>query len=602
MKEKGNEEVSFARRSQSGPERVHAHQLLVVIDIIVILAAILFPVFARARENARRSSCQSNLKQVGLGVLQYVQDYDEKYPIRHHFGTGGTDQEKGRTGIWVNLQPYIKSEQLNQCPSETNAPPSAATMQARAELVGFTDYAYNLQLNRQSTGTSDNNPQSLSAVQDSALVVMVWERGNSRGDEMQSGTLTGTTLFARIGDLSPPSATRHLDTANYLFCTSASISCGSAQTQPMNTSQVPNSPASTQNKVRTGEVEIRHTMLLGKTQRDRLAALANSDPEAQSLWKSVKAEADALLDDTPSPVGEIFYQGIVDTEPKRVQTVKHLEDMDKLAVLQEAYAISDDAAYRDKARDYVLAWTKTFYPNGNTINENKLEPVINAYALLRDTFAAAEKTTIEAWLRRMATKEMETNGWKDRKDSPDNWDSKQYKLVGAIGFILNDRKFIDYAISSYKRYIAEGLFPDGSSHDLKKRDALSYHISGLKSLLVLAMMAEQHGVTIEGGFYDYTAPNGASMRKSVEYVVPFATGVMQREEWKNTTVGLDRERAAAGIDYYKPGKPFDPKSAVELLELASYYDPGLVRLVSILRDTTAVRYPTRLTLLTSVMR
>src|SRR5471030_268187 len=58
-------------------------ELLVVIAIIAILAAILFPVFARARENARRASCQSNLKQLGLATLQYVQDYDERYPMDH---------------------------------------------------------------------------------------------------------------------------------------------------------------------------------------------------------------------------------------------------------------------------------------------------------------------------------------------------------------------------------------------------------------------------------------------------------------------------------------------------------------------------------------
>src|SRR5256885_12372556 len=56
-------------------------ELLVVIAIIAILAAILFPVFARARENARRSSCQSNLKQLGLAWVQYTQDYDETCPI-----------------------------------------------------------------------------------------------------------------------------------------------------------------------------------------------------------------------------------------------------------------------------------------------------------------------------------------------------------------------------------------------------------------------------------------------------------------------------------------------------------------------------------------
>src|SRR5687767_11769376 len=84
-------------------------ELLVVIAIIAILAAILFPVFARARENARRSSCQSNLKQIGLGLMQYTQDYDEAYPLR----------DAGH-GHWRQLiQPYIKSTQLFQCPSNS---------------------------------------------------------------------------------------------------------------------------------------------------------------------------------------------------------------------------------------------------------------------------------------------------------------------------------------------------------------------------------------------------------------------------------------------------------------------------------------------------
>ncbi len=63
-------------------------ELLVVIAIIAILAAILFPVFARAREKARQTSCLSNLKQLSLGVLMYAQDYDERLPMLY-FNTGG---------------------------------------------------------------------------------------------------------------------------------------------------------------------------------------------------------------------------------------------------------------------------------------------------------------------------------------------------------------------------------------------------------------------------------------------------------------------------------------------------------------------------------
>ena len=66
-------------------------ELLVVIAIISTLAAILFPIFARARENARRASCMSNLKQIGLGFMQYTQDYDEEFPPALYCGVWSSD-------------------------------------------------------------------------------------------------------------------------------------------------------------------------------------------------------------------------------------------------------------------------------------------------------------------------------------------------------------------------------------------------------------------------------------------------------------------------------------------------------------------------------
>lgn len=87
-------------------------ELLVVIAIIAILAAILFPVFARARENARRAACISNLKQIGLGVMQYTQDYDETYHNAYNFNYS--------TAWYQAYYPYIKSDQIFVCPSAAN--------------------------------------------------------------------------------------------------------------------------------------------------------------------------------------------------------------------------------------------------------------------------------------------------------------------------------------------------------------------------------------------------------------------------------------------------------------------------------------------------
>jgi len=97
-------------------------ELLVVIAIIAILAAILFPVFGRARENARRSSCQSNLKQLGIGLLQYTQDYDESLPPGIQLKKAGGDSPINNNGGWAGQAfPYIKSTQVFRCPSETRS-------------------------------------------------------------------------------------------------------------------------------------------------------------------------------------------------------------------------------------------------------------------------------------------------------------------------------------------------------------------------------------------------------------------------------------------------------------------------------------------------
>ncbi|HID06830.1 MAG TPA: DUF1559 domain-containing protein, partial [Armatimonadetes bacterium] len=95
-------------------------ELLVVIAIIAILAAILFPVFAKAREKARMASCVNNMKQLALATLQYVQDYDEKFPRARFFPGRPVNQSHDGNPcyFWSDaLEPYMKNWQILQCPS-----------------------------------------------------------------------------------------------------------------------------------------------------------------------------------------------------------------------------------------------------------------------------------------------------------------------------------------------------------------------------------------------------------------------------------------------------------------------------------------------------
>lgn len=107
-------------------------ELLVVIAIIAILAAILFPVFAQAREKARQTSCLNNHRQLGTGLMLYVQDYDETYPITFYMGAEASGMPCILTSFQA-LQPYQKNSQIVQCPSD----PAKLDFARGTAIMGF---------------------------------------------------------------------------------------------------------------------------------------------------------------------------------------------------------------------------------------------------------------------------------------------------------------------------------------------------------------------------------------------------------------------------------------------------------------------------------
>jgi prepilin-type N-terminal cleavage/methylation domain-containing protein/prepilin-type processing-associated H-X9-DG protein len=175
-------------------------ELLVVIAIIAILASILFPVFARARENARRASCQSNLKQIGLGAMQYSQDYDEKIVPAAVYTT--------TTVAWpALLQPYVKSTQLFDCPSN-----SKTNQMTGGGVVN--DYVANGQWGaladpfRYARPMDVDTWRSLVEITETSRCILVAEYGGTARNE---GNIFNAS---ENGRLTPQN---HLGTTNYLF-------------------------------------------------------------------------------------------------------------------------------------------------------------------------------------------------------------------------------------------------------------------------------------------------------------------------------------------------------------------------------------------------
>lgn len=160
-------------------------ELLVVIAIIAILAAILFPVFAKAREKARQASCESNERQVGLAILQYVQDNDE------HFPTG--DQNDLGAGWVGTVQTYVKSSGVFKCPDDSTQTTTDTNKPENLTSASYSpdSYAANVNLIGQAT--------ALAAMVADSSTVMAFEITGDQADMTDPSEGTNGYLAAPAG-------------------------------------------------------------------------------------------------------------------------------------------------------------------------------------------------------------------------------------------------------------------------------------------------------------------------------------------------------------------------------------------------------------------
>lgn len=214
-------------------------ELLVVIAIIALLAAILFPVFARARENARRSACQSNLKQIGLGLMQYTQDYDEILPQANWTGL--------QNPTWRDaIFPYVKSAQLFSCPSNKMNKTSVRYVNTNVPDLGIKcSYGANPSVFKYNIVSGvDWYPAKLPQLNDTANIVVIgedgvadrgdagvfrWDQNNTNDDWFFVGHLSTMTMLFADGHVKSMRLTPSVTPTNYWQATGSVTTFTQAQ-------------------------------------------------------------------------------------------------------------------------------------------------------------------------------------------------------------------------------------------------------------------------------------------------------------------------------------------------------------------------------------
>ena len=188
-------------------------ELLVVIAIIAILAAILFPAFAKARESARRVSCTNNMKQIGTAIMQYTQEYDEVMPRVNYTNASVPSAIGGRMTWDMAIQPYLKSTGIFRCPSDTGS-----------ALMDMSSWpGYSADVTRSYGMTPNTGGVALSVMKIPTSTVTIAERDSqffNFGSPPNNWYYFSDVDWVGKGSCfkdDPTKPYRHLGTSNYLF-------------------------------------------------------------------------------------------------------------------------------------------------------------------------------------------------------------------------------------------------------------------------------------------------------------------------------------------------------------------------------------------------
>lgn len=316
---------------------------------------------------------------------------------------------------------------------------------------------------------------------------------------------------------------------------------------------------------------------LNKNELKSLRTAIDTSATYKKVFSPFLVTAQKALTETPNPIENIRSEGLLEGNPAKTASIKALHDADKIYSLALVYRLTGQKAYLEKAIDFLIAWAKINKATGDPIDETKLEDIITGYDLLRDYVTIENKSVIDEWMNGIADAELNSKSSKPgRSTAINNWNSHRIKLITLIAYTLHTSKYDNFISTELEKQLTVNLNPDGTTYDFVERDAFHYHTYDLEPLLTACIVIYR---ATGKNYFNYQTEKGASLKKSVDFMIPYMTGKKTHVEFVNSTVQFDKARAKNNEKDFKPGTQFNPLSGIYTLSLAAYFDPAYITVI-----------------------
>lgn len=301
-----------------------------------------------------------------------------------------------------------------------------------------------------------------------------------------------------------------------------------------------------------------------------------SSPPSEARTAAIQA-AERQLDHAPRAMGSIHTEGTLPHQGIRDASIEAERDFPAARGLALASALTGDPRYATAASRIIGAWLDVYRPDFNPIDETNMDALLEAYDLLPEDAKAPISVAFGNFVRNMARGYLDRMSGVHGGTATNNWQSHRVKLATLSAYESGDDALIKRARQAFVKQLEENLLPDGEVLDFAQRDAIHYVVYDLEPLITAALAAKMHGED----WYTLATRSGAALRKSLDWLAPFADGSKVHQEFVHSRVRFDYQRRDAGVAGFSG--EFDPKNARNVFALAARVDRRYAALAEKLR-------------------